>query len=133
MDWMELLGAVAIGGGAFLGAEALGSSRGKHKQPLKMAAAVLALCAGLVLLGGLWQFGWVRNPPTAIAILAAGALLFQGARAVKDLLDGEPDRQARIAVLILPLILVMGLGWLKTNAVDMGKDGADHVTNQTVK
>lgn len=128
IDWGLLLGPLALAVGAYLASEALGAGRGKRGKHLKNAAVLVSLGAGLSVLVALSQFGWVRNPPTWLAVITGAALLWQAAVALRDLLsDGEPDRQCRIAALLIPLLLFMGGAWLVDNAVSIPKQGTEQI------
>ncbi len=131
MNWTQFLAPGVIAIGAYLAAEAAGKSTGKQSKTFKKVAVGLSLLGGLALLVAFVQFGWVTSPPGWLAGVAGGALLLQGVVAARDLSDGSPDRGCRIAVFVLPLLLVMGGGWLVSTVPDVAQQGTDRVT-QTV-
>lgn len=128
MNWTQLLAPGAIAIGAYLAAEAAGKSRGSRANLFKKVGVGLALLAGLCALVALVQFGWVTSPPGWLAACAAGYLIFQAVVAARDMADGQPDRGCRIAVLVLPVLLVMGGGWAATNIPAMAERGFSAVT-----
>lgn len=132
MNWTQFLAPGVIAVGAYLAAEAAGKSTGKQSRTFKKVGVALSLLAGLSLLVAFVQFGWVTSPPGWMAAAAAAALLFQGVVAARDLSDGQPDRGCRVAMLVLPLLLVMGGGWLVTNVPSIAQQGTDRVTQSTV-
>ncbi len=130
MNWTQLIAPMCIAVGAYAAGEAAGASRGKRAGIFKKVGVALAAIAGLSLLVALVQFGWVTSPPGWMAAAAAGTLLLQGVIAARDLSDGQPDRGCRIAVLVLPLLLVMGGAWLTDQLPSMVEQGTDQVTSR---
>ncbi len=130
MNWTQLIAPMAIAVGAYAAGEAAGKARGKRAGIFKKLGVALALVAGLALLVALVQFGWVTSPPGWLAASAAGYLILQGVIAARDLSDGEPDRGCRIAMLVLPLLLVMGGAWLTDQLPTMVEQGTDQVTSR---
>jgi hypothetical protein len=130
MNWTQLLGPAAIAVGAYVAAEAAGKSRGSRSAIFKKVGVALALLAGLSMLVALIQFGWVTSPPGWLAAAAASWLLVQGVVAARDLSDGQPDRGCRIAMLVLPLLLVMGGAWLVNTVPDIAQRGGTEVTSR---
>lgn len=130
MNWTQLIGPIAIAAGAYAAGEAAGQARGSRAGIFKKIGVALALIAGLALLVALVQFGWVTSPPGWMAAAAAGALMLQGVVAARDLSDGQPDRGCRVAMLVLPLLLVMGGAWLTDQLPSMVEQGTDQVTSR---
>lgn len=131
MNWSSFLVSAAVVGGFYMAAEAAGKSRGKQANVFKRVAVGLALVAGLALVVGAVQFDFVTSPPGWLAAMAAAALIFQLVVAARDLADGQPDRGCRIAMLMLPLLLVVGGAWLMTNVPRIVQQGGDHISTAT--
>lgn len=130
MNWTQFIAPGAVAVGAYLAAEAAGKSRGSRSGVFKKIGVALSLLAGLSSLVALIQFGWVTSPPGWLAASAAAALLVQGVVAARDLADGQPDRGCRVAMLLLPLLLVLGGAWTVNNVPDLAKQGTDQVTSR---
>jgi hypothetical protein len=131
MNWSLILIPGVIAAGAYASAEALGQARGRRAKGFKNAAVLMSLVAGLALVVAATQFGWVTSPPGWLAACAGAVLLVQAAVAARDMAtDGEPDRGCRTAVLMLPLLLVMGGSWLLDNVPRTAQSGFDKVTSR---
>ncbi len=131
MNWAQLLAPAAVAAGAYMAGEAAGQARGRRAGIFKKIGVGLALVAGLSLLVALVQFGWVTNPPGWLSASAAGVLLVQAVVAARDLLsDGDPDRGCRIAMLVLPVLLVIGGAWLLNELPTLVGDGAGQVSSR---
>ncbi len=133
MNWTQFLAPGAVAIGAYLAAEAAGKSTGKQSKTFKKVGVALSLLAGLALLVAFVQFDWVTSPPGWLAAMAGGALLLQAVVAARDLADGQPDRGCRIAMLVLPMLLVVGGAWLASTVPDIAQQGGEQVTKSTAE